>query len=98
MVSIYGAEAGNLALKIMAAGGVYLGGGIAPKILPKLSDGTFVRAFADKGRFSSLLEDIPVRVILSEKAALLGAARYAAAALDGPSSFSSHHLTLARSE
>jgi glucokinase len=98
MVSIYGAEAGNLALKIMAAGGVYLGGGIAPKILTKLSDGTFMRAFADKGRFSSLLEDIPVRVILNEKAALIGAARYAAAALDDPSSFSSHHLTLARSE
>jgi glucokinase len=78
MVSIYGAAAGNLALKMMALGGVYVGGGIAPKILPKLRDGTFIRAFVDKGRFSSLLERVPVRVILNDKTALLGAARRAA--------------------
>jgi glucokinase len=79
MVSIYGAEAGNLALKTMATGGVYLGGGIPPKILPKLEDGTFLRAFASKGRFQALLERIPVRVILNDRTALLGAARRAAA-------------------
>lgn len=81
MVSIYGAEAGNLALKLMATGGIYVGGGIAPKILPKLEAGAFMRAFVDKGRFRHLLERVPVRVILNEKAALLGAARCASAAL-----------------
>lgn len=72
--SIYGAEAGNLALKTMALGGVYLGGGIAPKLLAKLKDGTFMRAFAGKGRYKRLLSAIPVRVILNDKTALLGAA------------------------
>lgn len=91
MVSIYGAEAGNLALTVMATGGVYLGGGIAPKILPKLADGTFMRAFKAKGRFSELLERVPVRVILNDKAALLGAARRGAAAI-------AHQRTLVRSE
>jgi glucokinase len=78
LVSIYGAEAGNLALKVKAVGGVYIGGGIAPKIIDKLSDGTFMRAFTDKGRLSPLLEAIPVRVILNPKTALYGAARFAA--------------------
>lgn len=72
--SIYGAEAGNLALKHLARGGVYLGGGIAPTILPFLSDGTFMQAFAAKGRLSGLLSRIPVRVILDDRAALYGAA------------------------
>jgi glucokinase len=81
MVSIYGAEAGNLALKIMATGGVYLGGGIAPRILPKLRDGTFMRTFTAKGRFSALLQGIPVQVILNDKAALLGAAHCAVSPL-----------------
>lgn len=76
-VSIYGAEAGNLALKVMATGGVYVGGGIAPKILEKLLNGTFMKAFLDKGRFSSFMKSIPIRVILNDKTALLGAARYA---------------------
>jgi glucokinase len=76
-VSIYGAEAGNLALKVFATGGIYLGGGIAPKILPKLADGTFMKSFLDKGRFSPLMSRIPVGVILNEKTALLGAALYA---------------------
>ncbi|MFY9289014.1 MAG: glucokinase [Alphaproteobacteria bacterium] len=76
-VFVYGAEAGNLALKALATGGIYLGGGIAPKILQKLRDGTFMKAFVDKGRFSSLMSRIPVRIILNEKAALLGAAYYA---------------------
>ena len=79
MVSIYGAEAGNLALKLMALGGVYLGGGIAPKILPKLEDGGFMQAFADKGRFVEMLSGIPVRVILNDQTALLGAALRATA-------------------
>ena len=76
-VSIYGAEAGNLALKAMATGGVYIGGGIAPKILPKLKESRFLEAFSGKGRLSKLLEAIPVRVILNDKTALLGAARLA---------------------
>jgi glucokinase len=77
MVEIYGAEAGNLALKLMATGGVYVGGGIAPKILPKLTDGAFARQFVGKGRFTRVLERIPVRVILNDRTALLGAAVYA---------------------
>ena len=77
-VSLYGAEAGNLALKLMATGGVYLGGGIAPKNLAAFTQGDFLTAFAAKGRMKSMLEAIPVRVILSEKTALLGAARCAA--------------------
>ena len=76
-VSIYGAEAGNVALKSLATGGVYLAGGIAPKNLEKLRDGTFMTAFLDKGRFAPFMDRIPVRVILNEKTALLGAARYA---------------------
>lgn len=79
MVSIYGAEAGNLALKVLAVGGMYVGGGIAPKILEKLKDGTFVKAFQDKGRLSQLLINMPVRVILESRAALMGAAAYAEA-------------------
>jgi glucokinase len=75
-VSILGAEAGNLALKVMATGGVYLGGGIPPKILPKLRDGTFMAAFVNKGRFAEMLAQIPVYVILNEQTALLGAAAY----------------------
>ena len=76
-VSIYGAEAGNLALKIMATGGIYLGGGIAPKMLPKLAGPLFMEGFLSKGRMQHLLEAIPVRVITNDKVALLGAARYA---------------------
>lgn len=76
-VSAYGAEAGNLALRGKASGGVYIGGGIAPKILPKLKDGTFMRAFLDKGRYRELLSAMPVRVILNDQAALQGAAFYA---------------------
>lgn len=76
-VSAYGAEAGNLALKVLAVGGMYLGGGIAPKILKKLRDGAFMRAFTDKGRLSDLLVQTPVRVILESRCALMGAAAYA---------------------
>jgi glucokinase len=78
-VSAYGAEAGNLALKVLSAGGFYIGGGIAPRILEKLKDGTFMKAFTDKGRLSQLLINMPVRVILESRAAVLGAAAYAEA-------------------
>jgi glucokinase len=77
-VALYGAEAGNLALKMMATGGVYLGGGIAPKILPRLQDPIFLNAFVAKGRLKPLMQAMPVRVILNDKTALLGAARHAA--------------------
>jgi glucokinase len=77
-VSIYGARAGDVALGFMATGGVYLGGGIPPKIVDRLREGGFMRAFVDKGRFTQLLSRVPVRVILNDHAALLGAARIAA--------------------
>jgi glucokinase len=77
-VSVYGAEAGNLALRAKSVRGLYVGGGIAPKILAKLKDGTFMRAFVDKGRYADLLAAIPVQVILNEQTALRGAAYYAA--------------------
>jgi glucokinase len=77
-VSVYGAEAGNLALKAMAVGGVYLGGGIAPRILPRLTTGAFVTAFRDKGRLAGLMEAMPIHVSLNPRAPLLGAAQVAA--------------------
>jgi glucokinase len=75
--AVYGAEAGNLALKVMASGGVFVAGGIAPKILPRLQDGTFTQAFLDKGRLTRLVEGIPVRVITNPIAPILGAASVA---------------------
>lgn len=75
--SIYGAEAGNLALEALAVGGVFVGGGIAPKISPKLTDGTFVTAFCDKGRFAELMASIPVSLVREPRTALLGAAHVA---------------------
>lgn len=81
-VQILGAEAGNLALKSFAQGGIYLGGGIPPKILPKLQDGSFMQAFQDKGRFHDFVVRIPIYVILNEKTALYGAARIAASSLN----------------
>jgi glucokinase len=76
-VSLYGAEAGNVALKIMATGGVYVGGGIAPKIIRKLMEPRFMKAFVAKGRLQPIVQGIPVRVIMNDKTALLGAARFA---------------------
>lgn len=76
-IDIYGAEAGNFALKLMATGGVYIGGGIAPKNAPRFVTGRFMEAFLDKGRFRTLLSQIPVKVILNDKTALLGSARCA---------------------
>jgi glucokinase len=79
--AIYGAEAANLALKYLALGGVYVCGGIAPKILPVLKGGGFVRGFLDKGRLRPLLEQIPISVALTENVGLLGAAHVAATML-----------------
>lgn len=77
-VSAYGAEAGNLALKLLCKGGLYLAGGVAPKILPLIEDGTFIEAFLNKGRMRPVLENIPVRVVLNPKVGLVGAALHAA--------------------
>jgi glucokinase len=77
-LSMYGAEAGNLALRANSVRGLYIGGGIAPKILDRLKEGKFMRAFVDKGRYRDFLAAIPVQVILNERAALRGAAYYAA--------------------
>jgi glucokinase len=75
----YGAEAGNMVLKVLAAGGMYLGGGIAPKMLKTMRGGAFMQAFTDKGRLSEVLIHTPVRIILESRAALMGAAAYAEA-------------------
>jgi glucokinase len=82
-VAAYGAEAGNLALKALALGGVFLAGGIAPKIRRRLARGGFLAAFTDKGRLSDLMAAIPVHVVLDPAAALLGAARCARALAAG---------------
>jgi len=76
-VSLYGSEAGNLALKLMALGGIYLGGGIAPRLLGQLKEGTFLLSFREKGRMHETLGSIPVLVILNDRASLIGAARCA---------------------
>lgn len=78
-VASYGAESGNMVLKVLATGGMYVGGGIAPKILKTMRGGTFMQAFTDKGRLSELLIHTPVHIILESRAALLGAAAYAEA-------------------
>lgn len=75
----YGAEAGNLALKALASGGIYLGGGIAPKILKTMKNGMFMEAFVDKGRLGKLLQQMPVHILLESRTALIGAAAYAEA-------------------
>jgi glucokinase len=77
-VESYGAEAGNLALDMVATGGVYLGGGVSPKILPALETGAFLKAFRAKGTFASMLERMPIKVILNARAGLLGAAVFGA--------------------
>lgn len=82
-VRLLGAEAGNLALKLMATGGVYLGGGIPPRIAHWLRDGELVRAFRDKGRHRALMERIPISLVVNDRAALLGAARCAVRAASG---------------
>ena len=81
-VEVYGAYAGNLALTGLCRGGVYVAGGIAPKIIDKLREGGFMKAFRDKGRFSGLMEEIPVHVVMNPKVGLLGAAEEARRMLD----------------
>lgn len=76
-VSVYGGEAGNCALKFMSTGGMFIGGSIAAKILPKMKEEVFLRAFREKGRMQNLLEEMPVKVVLNDDAGLLGAARSA---------------------
>jgi len=73
-VSIYGAAAGNVALHFMTIGGLYLAGGIAPKIVSRLKSRTFLQSYLDKGRLSPVLSDIPVRVVMNKKTGLIGAA------------------------
>ena len=75
-VSVFGAEAGNCALRYMTTGGIYIGGVIAAKIAPKMQDGTFIQAFLDKGRMASILKDMPVQIIVNDDCGLIGAARY----------------------
>lgn len=77
-ISVYGAEASNLALKTLATGGLFLAGGISPKILPKLKGPLFLESFLNKGRLRHLVESVPVQVVTNDKAGLLGAARCAA--------------------
>jgi glucokinase len=76
-IAVYGAEASNLALKTMATGGLFLAGGISPKILAKMTGPLFMQSFLDKGRLRPLVESIPVQVVTNDKAGLLGAARCA---------------------
>jgi len=80
-LGVYGAEAGNLALRFLATGGVFVAGGIAAGLLPRLRSGAFLEAFLDKGRFRPLLEKMPVTVVLDSNVGLSGAARYAASML-----------------
>ena len=83
-IDVYGAEAGNCALRFMAMNGMFIAGGIAPKVLPKFSDPRFLAAFAGKGRLKTLLESIPVSVVTNEKVGLLGSAHYASAVVEEP--------------
>ena len=76
-LSLYGSEAGNAALKFLAFGGVYLGGGIAPRLSEKMKEGAFFSSFVSKGRFEEVLASIPILIVMNEDAALLGAASYA---------------------
>ena len=79
-VSAYGARAGNLAMQVMATGGVFVGGGIAPKNIKKLQDGTFINNFVDKGHlFHPILQRVPVHVVMEQKTGLIGAAQFARA-------------------
>jgi glucokinase len=82
--SIYGAEAGNLALKALSLDGLYIGGGIAPKLIQKLRDGTFMNAFTNKGRYKRLMTSMPVKVVMNQHTALLGAASVAGALSQAP--------------
>jgi glucokinase len=82
-VTILASEVGNMALKVLATGGIYLGGGIPPKILPRLADGGFLSAFQNKGRFNNLLSKMPIHVIMNDKAGLYGAAFFGLSRMSG---------------
>jgi len=83
-LSILGAEAGNMALKVLATGGIYLGGGILPRIVSVIAESPFMESFTRKGRLSHIISDIPVKVILNPKIALMGAASFGLSSLDKP--------------
>jgi glucokinase len=76
-VSVYGAVSGNCALNFMSTGGIFIGGIIAAKILPKMQDPIFIQSFLDKGRMASVLQDMPVKIVLNDDSGIIGAARYA---------------------
>ena len=75
-VSVYGSETGNCALNFLATGGVFIGGSIAAKIVPRMQDPVFMNSFLDKGRLRSLLSDMPVRIVVNDDSGIIGAARY----------------------
>src|SRR5437016_5854569 len=75
-VSIYGAETGNCALHFMATGGIFIGGSIAAKIVPKMKDPIFMQSFLNKGRMEPLLKEMPVKIVLNDDSGIIGAARY----------------------
>jgi glucokinase len=75
-VSVFGAETGNCALKFMSTGGIFIGGSIAAKIVPKMKDPVFMQSFLDKGRMETLLKDMPVKIVLNDDCGIIGAARY----------------------
>ena len=75
-VSIYGAETGNCALNFMSTGGIFIGGSIAAKIVPKMKDPIFMQSFLDKGRMECLLKEMPVKIVLNDDSGIIGAARY----------------------
>jgi glucokinase len=75
-VSIYGAETGNCALNFLSTGGIFIGGSVAAKIVPKMKDPVFMESFLDKGRMESLLKEIPVTIVLNDDSGIIGAARY----------------------
>ncbi len=78
-LSVYGSEAGNLALRVVALGGIYIGGGIASKLGNLFTNGIFMRSFLEKDRMQEFMPQIPVRVVLNDRTGLLGAAQYALA-------------------
>jgi len=75
-VSIFGAQAGNCALNFMSTGGIFIGGSIAAKIVPKMKDPVFLESFLDKGRMATILKDMPVKIVLNDDCGMIGAARY----------------------
>ena len=75
-MGIYGSQTGDCALNFMTTGGIFIGGSIAAKIVPQMQDPIFMQSFLDKGRMQSLLQDVPVKIVLNDDSGILGAARY----------------------